>query len=190
MWRRTILLATLVVGLSILGYLWTGEEDAAPALPPRPETLDAAFDRREEIFAEMLADPRVWPEHLSIAVALLETEDRLLLAHRYWDLSGVSHTDRQLIFTFSARQPGNLTTLPEWSDTGESVGSIFTNAAYRWICDRPETAAIWDLHDALYRRDGTVVMRIVITDREGAVELRELPVEVIPCADRSAVSAG
>ncbi len=186
-----ILMAIAAIAIAFAAWRLTRPISVELTLPPPPETYDEGFDRREEIVAEMLSDPRSWEEHLDIAVALLLDEQRLFLRHRYWVLTSVSHDDRQLKFTFAARQPGNLTTLPEWrGEGGESVGEMFTIGAYRWICARPETAAIWDVHETLFTRDGTSVMQIVITDRLGETVLRELPVELIPCADREAVSDG
>ena len=159
-------------------------------LPPPPETLDEAFDRRDLILSEMLADPRTWEGHLAIAAALLMQDRQMFQDGRLWDLLEVQAEARQLVFAFSARQPNTLLSLPEWRGDAPSLGEMFTDNAFQCICQRPETAALWDLHTVLYQREGVSVMTIRIYRSNHGPLLREVPVELLPCADRYAVSDG
>ena len=181
-----------VLGIAGVGYwLMSRPETRSVDLPAAPLNIDEAFARREAIVAEMISDPRTWPTHLDIAAGLLEQERRMFQADRLWDLDEIYVDGRQLVFRFIARQPLTLAAMPIWREdnAAPSIGALFTNAAFRWICLRPESAAIWDVHTRVFADDETVVMRILVIRKNGDV-LRELPVELLPCADRGAVSDG
>jgi hypothetical protein len=192
MWRRFAKLALVaVVAAASVGYwLSVRSDNSGVIIPPPPQTFDEGFDRREAIVAAMLADPRTWDHHLTIAAAILMQNQQMFRAGRLWDLIEVRADARQLQFVFSARQRDTLLAMPEWRGGPQSVGEEFTNNAYQWICQRPETAAIWDVHSMLFAREEISAMTIEIYRSNHGEFLRSIPVELLPCADRYSVSDG
>lgn len=192
--RRILAVITVIAMLSVaMIYNWSTSAPIAEELviPTEPQNIEAAFAQREAIRADMLSDPRTWDDHLALAAAILEDQRRQFLAEKRWRLDTIVSENNQLIFRFITPEPNRMIAMPKYSDDSDrlSIEELFTTSAYRWICDRPETAAIWDLHHEMLIRDQDPVMYIAIFV-PGGDALLELVVENQPCTTRSGLSGG
>ncbi len=176
-----------LLAIVAVSVFWLSAAKQTSTLPTIPQSSAEYFEQRETILADLRSNPNSWPGHLALTAEILTARAALLQRDKRWSFEGVRHQNDQIIFTFHAREPNRLRDM--FATDPDTVAQLFTRLGFRWLCEFPHSAAIWDLHAMEYEA-GDYIMILAVRDRGGTASLFDVPVAAQPCADRYAVSDG